>query len=343
MSGQKSTHVSEEKKKILENLKDLIKNNRTILIASIKNLPASQFQEIGKKLRGKAIVKVPKKNLIYRAIDTSDNKELEKLKPQITESVAVLFSDLESYDLAGELLTNKSPAKAKPGQESPEDIEIEAGPTELPPGPAISELGAVGLQVQIQEGKIYIREPRVIVKKGQEISSNVADVMSKLDIKPFSIGFIPVAAFDIREGKLYLELKIDREGTLEELKAAYGKALAFAVEIGLSNTDTIKFLIGKAGSHEKALEALEGNESETETHNDKTDVNNSDDNSKDSSESSETSVEEDSTGETVEASEAEKKGEDKPVETPKEEKVEESKKENTQTPEETKSKGEENK
>lgn len=330
MSGQKSTHVSEEKKKILENLKDLIKNKKTILIASIKNLPASQFQEIGKKLRGKAIVKVPKKNLIYRAIDTSDNKELKKIKPQITESVAILFSDLESYDLAGELLTNKSPAKAKPGQESPEDIKIEAGPTELLPGPAISELGAVGLQVQIQDGKIHIREPRVIVRKGQEISSNVADVMSKLDIKPFSIGFVPVAAFDTKEGKLYLELKIDREATIEELKAAYGKALAFAVEIGLPNSDTIKFIIGKASIHEKTLEALEGKNTEADTTEDKTEVNDktdskdSDDNNKGPSEP----VEEDSIGETVEASEAGKKEEEK-VEAPKEE--------NTQTPEETKS------
>ena len=61
MSDQKQTHVSEAKKKLVGNLIDLIKNKKTILIASIKNIPASQFQEIGKKLRGKAVVKVPKR------------------------------------------------------------------------------------------------------------------------------------------------------------------------------------------------------------------------------------------------------------------------------------------
>lgn len=47
--------------KTVKELSDLIKNKRTVLVASIKNIPGSQFQEISKKLRGKARVKVPKK------------------------------------------------------------------------------------------------------------------------------------------------------------------------------------------------------------------------------------------------------------------------------------------
>jgi len=88
--------------------------------------------------------------------------------------------------------------------------------------------------------------------------------MNKLDIKPFSIGFIPLCAVDTQEKKFYAEIKIDREATLEELRTAYGKALSFSVsfsvEIGYSNKDTIRFLIGKAGAHEKALESLEKEE-----------------------------------------------------------------------------------
>ncbi|HDZ61489.1 MAG TPA: 50S ribosomal protein L10, partial [Candidatus Pacearchaeota archaeon] len=236
---------------------DLIKNKKTILIASIKDLPASQFQEIGKKLRGKAIVKVPKKNLIFRAIDESGNEAVKKIKEQIQNSVAILFSDLDAFDLAGELIRNKSPAKAKAGQEAPEDIEIQAGPTDLVPGPAISELGAVGIQIQIDKGKINIKEPKVIVREGEKISSAAADIMSKLDIKPFSIGFIPLSAFDTKENKLYLDIKIDREGTLEELKISFGKALPFAVDIGYICEDTIKFLIRKAATQEKAMEKFE--------------------------------------------------------------------------------------
>ena len=239
--------------KTVEELKKLIETKNTILIASIKNLPASQFQEISKKLRGKAIIKFPKKNLILRALDSSSKKAIKDLKENVGDSVVLLFSDLDSFELAGELSNNKSAAKAKAGQEAPEDIEIQAGPTDLVPGPAISELGALGIQIQIEKGKITIKKSRIIAKEGEKISSEAADLMNKLDIKPFSVGFIPLCAFDNAEGKFYAELKIDKEGTVKELKAAYEKALPFAVEIGYSNEDTIKFLIGKAGMHERKL------------------------------------------------------------------------------------------
>ena len=246
--------IPESKIHSVKEMADMIKNKRTILVASIKNIPASQFQEIVKKMRGKAIVKVPKKNLIFRALDSSKNEEVKKLKEQIKNSVAILFSELDSFELASELLKSKSPAKAKAGQEAPEDIEIQDGATDLVPGPAISELGSLGIQIQIEKGKIYIKKPKVIVKKGEKISKTAAGIMNKLDIKPFSIGFIPLSAFDNQDNKLYLEIKIDIEKTLEELKSSYTKSLAFAVEIGYASPDTISFLIGKASAHEKALD-----------------------------------------------------------------------------------------
>ncbi len=252
----KTTHVSEEKKKTVNELSKLIQNKRTILIASIKNIPGSQFQEIAKKLRGKAIVKVPKKNLIFKAIDSSKEEEIKKIKERITNDFALLFSDIDCFDLAIDLIKSKSPAKAKAGQVAPFDIEIPAGPTDLVPGPAISELGALGIQIQIENGKITIKAPRVISKEGTKISKIASEMMNKLNIKPFSIGFIPFAAFDTKENKFYSELNINPEKTLEELKQTYGKALPFAVQIGYTTPETINFLIGKAGREEKIISSL---------------------------------------------------------------------------------------
>ena len=47
-------HVSKKKIQSVKELSELLKGNRTRLIASIKNIPASQFQEISKKLRRKS-------------------------------------------------------------------------------------------------------------------------------------------------------------------------------------------------------------------------------------------------------------------------------------------------
>ena len=160
-------------------------------------------------------------------------------------------------------MKNKSPAKARPGQEAPEDIIVKAGGTELVPGPAISELGAVGLKVQVQDGKLHIKEDKVIVKKGEKISEKASDVMSKLNIKPFSIGFIPLAGFDVKENKFYPEIKINREETLANLKDAFARALPFAVSIGYVSDDTIKLLLQKAEREAKALEKFQTPENKT--------------------------------------------------------------------------------
>jgi len=260
----KNKNIPAVKIKAVKEMKDLFDNSKTILIASIKNIPSSQYQEIGKRLRGKAVVKVPKKKLAYLAIDASKREQVKALKEKLGDSFALLFSNLDAYELAGELIKNRSPSKAKAGQIAPDDIEIQAGPTDLVPGPAISELGALGIQIMIQGGKIEIKANKIITKKGEKISEKACDVMNKLGIKPFTIGFQPVCAFDADANIIYTELNIDVEGTLAEMKNLYSKGLAFAVAIGYANEDTIKLMLTKAYIQGTALEKFT-NTPETKT------------------------------------------------------------------------------
>lgn len=243
------------KKKLSEvkKLSELIEKSRTILMADIGNIPGSQFQQISKKLRGKAIVKVPKRNLFKRALDSSKKEKVIELMDQFKGPVAVLFSDLDSYELAGVLLKNTSPAKAKPGQIAPTDLEVPEGPTELTPGPAISELGALGIQIMIKEGKIEIKEPKIVAQEGKEISQGAADILSKLGIQPFRIGFLPKSAYDSDDKLIYTEIKISSEEAREAISDSAARALALAVSIGFVNSETVKIMIRKAGSHEAKL------------------------------------------------------------------------------------------
>lgn len=248
-----SKHIPKSKIKSVKELTDLIKTKKTILVADISNIPGSQFQQIGKKLRGKAVVKVPKKNLFLRALDEAKVEKAKELKDYLTKPVALLFSEMDSYELAAELIKNKSPAKAKAGQVAPRDLEIPAGPTDLVPGPAISELGALGIQIQIQGGKIEIKAPKVITKEGTVISESAAAMLAKLNILPFTIGFIPVSAYDSKENKIYANIVIDSVGTLELLKDSFARALAFGVSIGHFNSQTVPLMIQKAARQERRL------------------------------------------------------------------------------------------
>jgi large subunit ribosomal protein L10 len=253
MKKQVKTHVSKEKVNAVKQMTDLLKTKKTIMVADISSIPNSQYEEIKKKLRGKSTVKVPKKNLFFRAVDESKNEVLLNIKGFFNKPVAVLFSDMDSYDLAAELIKNKSPAKAKPGQIAPNDLEVPAGPTDLVPGPAISELGALGIKIQIQGGKIEIKEPKILTKKGDKISDGASAILAKLGIMPFTIGFTPISAYDSKSGKIYTEIKINPEEATREMKESFARAIGLAVSASYFTKETTPLMIQKAGVYEKRM------------------------------------------------------------------------------------------
>ena len=257
MAERKTKHkVSETKLNEVHELVKLIDSSNTVFIASIKGLPTKQFQKIKKSLGDKVIIKTVKKRALIRALENSKKEKVKSLKEQIIENNSVLFSSLDPFELSAILSENKSPVKAKAGQITNINIEVEAGPTDLPAGPAVSELGALGLQVMVKDGKIEIRASKIIVKQGATISENAASVMGKLNIMPFSVGFIPLAAYDDKSGMIFTELKIDKEETISKLKEFFAKARAFAVSIAFPSKEIIGFILAKASSHEKALETI---------------------------------------------------------------------------------------
>lgn len=253
MSADIKAHVSEQKKQTVKDLAKLM-SKKTVMVASIKGLPAAQFQEIKKKLRANAVVKVVKKNLMDFALEHSGNKELEHLVPYIESDFAILFSDIDAFALSGILASEKSPAKARGGQITPIDIEVKAGPTDLLPGPDISALSAAGLQPKVEGGKIAIMKDKILVKAGEVVSPEKAALMAKLNIIPFKIGLEPIAAFC--DGKIYADIKIDKEEFMKTFLEMYGRAVPFAVSLAYVNSQTLPFVLGKAVAHENALKSL---------------------------------------------------------------------------------------
>jgi large subunit ribosomal protein L10 len=255
MTGVKETHVSDKKKAKVKELAELM-HKKTVMVISVKGLPSAQFQQIKKKLRDKAKVQVVKKSLVKFALDHCGIKELHDLVPYVSDSTAMLFSESDAFEISGVLADEKTPAKAKAGQIAPSDIEVKAGPTELLPGPDISALSAVGLAPKVENGKIAILKDKVIVKEGAEISESVASIMAKLDIIPFEIGIEPIAAYDNDEKKVYADIKIDKEAFIEGLLGDYGRALPFAVELGIVNDTTLDFILSRAGIECNAIDAV---------------------------------------------------------------------------------------
>lgn len=254
MSSHRTKPVPVAKIELVKKLADRMKKTHTTLIASCRGLPSSQFHAIKKSLRGTADVIMVKKNAALRAIDLVSKGALVEMKPHLTADIAFFFSDRDAFTLSGILSDNQIPSKARTGDIAPEDIEIPAGPTDLVPGPAISELSGVGLKVAVKEGKLEIIKGALVAKKGEPIKENVASVLGKLGVSPLKVGFIPLAAYDSKEDKFYAEIKIDKEGVLNELRDLIRRAMGFAVSRQYYTDQTIKHFLAKASMEEKAIQ-----------------------------------------------------------------------------------------
>lgn len=253
----------EIKGKQVKILADKIKKSKTLMIVSIRGLPSRQFQEIKKTVRGEAFVQIARKNIFFRAIEMMQEEAVKPLERYIGSDIAFVLSNTDGYELARLLSKRKTRVFAKAGQIADEDIEVKDGPTELVPGPVISELGVLGIQIAVENGKISIKAPKVVVKKGEPIKEHVASLLQKLQVQPFSVGLNPVAIYDIEHKKLYTHIKIDSDGYTASLKMLAGKSLGFAQRIGFYCKETVTYFLGKAQREASRITQLNTNQEET--------------------------------------------------------------------------------
>jgi large subunit ribosomal protein L10 len=253
MASRKKLRSHSIKEKAVKEIIEEIKKSKTLVVVSIKGLPSRQFQEIKKSIRNNAKVRVAKKNILLRVVKGLGKDSALKLEDYIKENCAFIISNIEGFELAGILLRKRSSVFAKAGQIATSDIEVKDGPTDLPPGPAISELGSLGLVVSVESGKIAIKKSKIVVRQGEIIKDNVASVLQKLGIQPFNVGLEPVCVYDVQTEKIYSELKIDPDLAIQELKNSAGKALGFAQRIKYFCRETIGYFLVKANMEGTAI------------------------------------------------------------------------------------------
>ena len=258
------TSVNLKEKQVLD-LSNSISDAKTLMIVNIKDLPSKQFQEIKKSIREHANVKVAKKNILLRALKKIGKESILELEKHIKADCAIIISDLEGYELARVLSKKKTPVFAKAGQIAPDDIEIKEGTTELVPGPAISELGALGLEVGVEDGKIAIKKSKIVITEGQTINESAASIFQKLNIQPFEVGLNAIAVYDVESEKIYIKPEIDSEKYAAELSGAARRALGFAQKIIYYSKETIGYFLAKANAENECLNKnIKVDESKTE-------------------------------------------------------------------------------
>ncbi len=245
--------VSKKKIQELKEVKELLKKHPVIGILDMHGLPARQLHSIRNMLRGEATIRMVKKRLISLAFKESGLDGIEKLSEMIRGEPALLLSNTNPFRLARKIDSAKSKAFAKAGDIAPHDIIVKAGPTPLPPGPAIGELQRLKIPAGVEGDKIAVKQDTIVAKEGEEISPELAGLLAKLGIEPMEIGLNLIAAWE--NGIIYNKdiLFVPPEKYIEDLKAAHARAFRLAFSIGYYTKENITLFLQKAHREAVAL------------------------------------------------------------------------------------------
>ena len=256
MKGRKEPR--KEKIEAVEKLTAEIKSYPVIGVLNLYKTPANALQKIKKELKGKAVIKVARKSILLFALDKAGKPNLKEF---ITGYPALMLSNTDPFRLYLFLQKKKTPASAKPGDIPTSDIEVKAGPTDLPPGPAISSLTKVGLPAKVEAGKIAIARDKIILKAGEVVSLDLASALQLLKMQPMEIGLNAVVFEE--NGVVYKkeQLFIDEDKLKNDILIAIQQAYNLSVNSGYPTKETIGIMLAKAQMQAKqvALEAkIEG-------------------------------------------------------------------------------------
>jgi len=227
----------------------------TVMFADFGRSPTDFLQRLRKELSPDTRLMVVKKRLVPIAFSKVDSREgLNRLLEHIPQRLMIIFSKESPWRLYQRLREKTVCVDILPGEVAKEDIVIPAGPTDLAPGPILTDLRALGVPTKIVGGKISISEDFVIVRRGEKVQAQIADMLKALGIRPVEVQLEVSGAVD-SEGIFWPPevLAKTREEILEELSRAAGVGIALAVEQGIVTDKTAELILRKAAQRVLAL------------------------------------------------------------------------------------------
>ena len=250
--------VAEWKYREVENLSSLMINYPVVGIVGIGSIPAPQLQKMRETLREIGVLRVSRNRLIKRALEKAEEKKkgIKKLSESIEGETAIIAAKVDPFKLFKHIKETRTNAPAKGGELATKDIEVKAGETPFKPGPIVGELQRAGIPAAIEGGKVVIKKDKVVVKAGERIPRNIAQLLTRLEIYPIEIGLKLRAVYE--DGNIYTPdiLDIDVNKFINDVKNAFLNAFKLAISRSWITRETLPHLLGKASAEANAL-ALE--------------------------------------------------------------------------------------
>lgn len=239
----------------LKSYAELLSKHNCYLIIDVAGIPASALHALRRKLaeRG-SIMKVVKNKVFLRALQDLQKETSDKLVAKLTGQNAVIFTDENPFVLALFLLKEyKMTRKAMPNDMATNDIIIPSGNTGIAPGPSMSLFGKLKIPIRVTEGTIWVTSDTVVAKKGDVITPELAELLSKLNIKPIEIT-IPIKMVSINGRTVELgEVEFEPESYSNLFVNAQREAVNLAINAYLPLPEVVHLLVSRAVAQAEAL------------------------------------------------------------------------------------------
>jgi large subunit ribosomal protein L10 len=259
MAEPKRKHYPRKKRLMYDELQRLPTEYNVLALSRMTNVRATQLMMIRKKFRNDIKINVIKNKVATRAFEKVKGVVgLENLSKQLEDQCALIFTNINPFKLNLIFAQNKVFLPAKGGDIATKEIVVPAGNTGIAPGPVLSEFKAANVPTKIDQGTIWVSKDTLVAKPTDVISTQLASLLSKLNVKPIEAGIS--VNFAVAEGLIFQDkdLLINLDEYKDELVRSFEQALALATEAGYMTPETVKPLLVKAEQQARSLASEAG-------------------------------------------------------------------------------------
>ena len=234
-------------------MQELPKKYSVTALVRMEKVRASQLLPLRKKLKGEVEIISIKDKIAQKAFEKLDISGIKKLKENLTGQCLFMFTNMSPFKLNVLLGKNKIMLAARGGDVASIDVVVPPKNTGIAPGPMLTEFKENKIPTKIDQGTIWILKETTPIKKGEIISTKLAALLGKLDIKPIEAGIVLNSA--LSEGVLFTEneLVVDVDLFRKQISEAHQNAVSLSIEAAYITNENIEQILAKASQSARSV------------------------------------------------------------------------------------------
>ena len=234
-------------------MEELPKKYSVTALVRMEKVRASQLLPLRKKLKGEVEIISIKDKIAQKAFEKLDISGIKKLKENLTGQCLFMFTNMSPFKLNVLLGKNKIMLAARGGDVASMDVVVPPKNTGIAPGPMLTEFKENKIPTKIDQGTIWILKETTPIKKGEIISTKLAALLGKLDIKPIEAGIVLNSA--LSEGVLFTEneLVVDVDLFRKQISEAHQNAVSLSIEAAYITNENIEQILAKASQSARSV------------------------------------------------------------------------------------------